>query len=548
LDSTLVRKTLTLVQNQILIEIKKQITNNDINNWYKNTPVVKYLALDYKNAKQAIYQGRMVVKIPVLNENKFPFNTSSDKKVESTNKTSNIQNPEIKKGAYFAQHPPEVFLVKDEKDSLHSALLNFIPDNQTNGFGQNGIWTGKLYEWNMNSDSIFVLEINQNNIIKRLIFKKVNQSSELGSSNIKSDSFWNFLRNIVDVIGEFFNDVGFFLGIPGSFGFFPGEGWGSSNINDVGGDYGGGGGGGGGGGSFGSGGSSFDFYNYWFPANGGGGNYQEYPIDDPTHGPSVPSTPAYRTLETEILINELAITDNYIIQFLDANPTISTALENFVSINGGFTTDNKNFISWAMYYLFNNSNVDFEDFKNEYLINQPNINNVILPSLIDTTGLSAYPKFKEIITNLPGFLNTYPNVKKALAFYTGFTEAEVMSKMQPGKGPKIILSSNFPSTKYGHYNALNKTLELNINYINGLEAAQSSKTIQATALLLAITTFHEFVHYGRNFNKLTYDFINPNNGVSTEAGWTFEQNIDPAGLGINKYRAIKWLEFYNFNF
>jgi hypothetical protein len=43
-------------------------------------------------------------------------------------------------------------------------------------------------------------------------------------------------------------------------------------------------------------------------------------------------------------------------------------------------------------------------------------------------------------------------------------------------------------------------------------------------------------------------YINPNNGVSTEAGWTFEQNIDPAGLGINKYRAIKWLEFYNFNF
>jgi hypothetical protein len=271
-----------------------KISQAEIQKWAVENPVVKYLALDYKNAKQGVFRGKMVVKIPLLNENKFPFNNPTDKKVESNSKTFNAESPKIKQGAYFAQHPPEVFLVKDDKDSLHSALLNFIPDNQAIGFGQNGIWTGKLYEWNMNSDSIFVRRINQNNIIERLILKKVNQSSELGNSNIKSDSFWNFLRNIVDAIGEFFNDVGFFLGIPGSFGFFPGEGWGyiewgSSSINEVGGDY---GGGGGGGSNFGSGGSSFDFYNYWFPTNGGGGNYQSYPIEEPVKGgPSVPSDP-----------------------------------------------------------------------------------------------------------------------------------------------------------------------------------------------------------------------------------------------------------------
>jgi hypothetical protein len=33
-------------------------------------------------------------------------------------------------------------------------------------------------------------------------------------------------------------------------------------------------------------------------------------------------------------------------------------------------------------------NVNFEDFENEYLINQPSISDVNLPALIDTTGLS----------------------------------------------------------------------------------------------------------------------------------------------------------------
>ena len=171
-----------------------------------------------------------------------------------------------------------------------------------------------------------------------------------------------------------------------------------------------------------------------------------------------------------------------------------------------------------------------------------------LPALIDTTGLSAYPKFKEIITNLPGFLNTYPHVRKALAYYTGFTEAEVMSKMLPGKGPKIQVVTNFPPYKYGHYDAFTKTLQINISFINGLEAAQLPKTIQATALLLAITTFHEFVHYGRDNNKLLNKFTNPNSGILEESGMSFERSIDPNSLGINKYNAIKWLDFFPYNF
>ena len=73
--------------------------------------------------------------------------------------------------AYFNQHPPEIFLVKDDKDSINAALLNFIPDNQSIGFGEGGKWTGKLYEWNLNSDSLFVQEIKESELLIKYIIK-----------------------------------------------------------------------------------------------------------------------------------------------------------------------------------------------------------------------------------------------------------------------------------------------------------------------------------------------------------------------------------------
>ena len=115
-----------------------------------------------KNAKQTLFRGRMVVKIPVLNENRLPFNTGNDKKVESHNNPSNTDTHKIIPGAYFDKHPPEVFLVKDSRDSIHSSLLNFIPKDKNKDFGENNIWTGELFEWNMNSDSVFVQEIDKN--------------------------------------------------------------------------------------------------------------------------------------------------------------------------------------------------------------------------------------------------------------------------------------------------------------------------------------------------------------------------------------------------
>ena len=64
----------------------KQISNTDIDKWAKENPVVKYLALDWKNAKETVYQGKQVVKITLLNENRFPEIKSDDRKVDASAK------------------------------------------------------------------------------------------------------------------------------------------------------------------------------------------------------------------------------------------------------------------------------------------------------------------------------------------------------------------------------------------------------------------------------------------------------------------------------
>ncbi|MGB4774700.1 MAG: hypothetical protein WBP45_05995 [Daejeonella sp.] len=81
-----------------------------------------------------------------------------------------------------------------------------------------------------------------------------------------------------------------------------------------------------------------------------------------------------------------------------------------------------------------------------------------------------------------------------------------------------------------------------------LDAAQSGKTIQATGLLLAITTLHEFVHFGRHQNQLTSDIYDPITGAKGEAGLTFEANISHNRDTINDTNAIQWINYYPYNF
>ena len=79
-------------------------------------------------------------------------------------------------------------------------------------------------------------------------------------------------------------------------------------------------------------------------------------------------------------------------------------------------------------------------------------------NIIDTTGLWKYPAFKNLVINLPDFLNKHSNVLDALSYYTGFTKTKIMQLMQPGIGPKMAFEDFPDPNKYGQYD----TLELGI--------------------------------------------------------------------------------------
>jgi hypothetical protein len=332
--------------------ITSQISNADIEKWANNNQFVKYLALDWKNAKQTVFKGRQVIKITLLNENRLPQNVSDGNKKNSTPNN------------YFEQHPPEVFLVKDEKDSLHSSFLNFIPDDQNKGFGQQGQWTGKLYEWNMNSDTLFVQKIKDNRLIEKYILKTpVNISVEekrMKGKGMKTNSIWDFFNTVLD----FFNNIGYFLGIPGTsnhlwydsdcaFGYdcirgnWVGDlfgwigqlfsGWSSPDYTGPWGtpDFGG----------------YLDmngFYaNYLHNATGGGGGYTPYPV-------YYASTEVYlnissATFETQDLIARLNLSeseDNALIYELINNEELATDLRNYF-MDSGQTQADKDFVKWA---------------------------------------------------------------------------------------------------------------------------------------------------------------------------------------------------------
>jgi hypothetical protein len=345
------------------IKNSNAVTAEDLKLWQKESPVAQFLALDWKNAKHILIDGKKVVKVALLNENRMPVKNKEVTSSSSLKFSSSLNTN-------FETHPPEVYFVKDTKDSLHSYLLNFIPDDPTKEFGENKIWTGKLYEWNLNSDSLFVHEYNQNKLTNRFILKG-NSSTNLSNNNqIKTDNFWSFLGDVIDAIGDFLNAVGYLLHIPGtsieqSRKYPRGNEWGWPSFDFVGDIFGGGGGGGYNGG--GTGGSNFNGGTGW----SGGDNFYNYyfnPIDEPRHGgPSVVDPPLLGSFEANDLINYFDIRDQNIKDMLLNNDDMARIITAYLDINGR-TQENIDFINWTFNYLtYVNTNITPNDFQDSFL-------------------------------------------------------------------------------------------------------------------------------------------------------------------------------------
>ncbi|WP_185716121.1 hypothetical protein [Larkinella knui] len=119
-----------------------------------------------------------------------------------------------------------------------------------------------------------------------------------------------------------------------------------------------------------------------------------------------------------------------------------------------------------------------------------------------------YPKFTELVRNLPTFVQNNPKVLKALVDWTGFSADKVRELLTFGKGP-IVKVMDLRSIKgpdvYGHClcpGVPQTQIEIEVAFVNGLENAYFQSTQEATAFLLTVVLLHEFVHWGAMTNGI----------------------------------------------
>lgn len=220
---------------------KNKIVDSSIDKWYSDNPVSQIIPIDWKKARQTVIDGKHVVRVPTLNIDliKASLNVKSplkagmlnSKGLVPKNKTALEQNPVIDdpgsggNSNFFSAHPPEVYFVQDPLTSkMHTFVTNFIPDDQSTGFGQNGNWTGKLFEWNTSSDTVLVQTFVNNVLTDRSVrkFYKVNDDGSIEFSGpqklqsltpIKDKQVSGIFGWLVDKILDGLGAIGWLLGL-----------------------------------------------------------------------------------------------------------------------------------------------------------------------------------------------------------------------------------------------------------------------------------------------------------------------------------------------
>lgn len=522
--------------------IKQQLIKKEaILELFKETPATGLLTPNWEAAIQGKVGNSSMVRIPIKNWDKLKDlmlpSIELELKKTLTNKQMGIKNqslnPEnttnINGSNYFEKHPPELYITKDPSSGkLKAYLLNFVPKDQNFEFGENGVWTGTLYEWNLKGDTVLAQEIVKNKLQDRyglrspVITKtesKVNATGKILSLNDKkTSSFFGWFADLVgDVIGWIAHTLGF-----STYNYYGGGwriDWGPSLAPAEGGDSG---------------------YGGYIGGYGGGGGNVSYPSGGQSDAGSIviPASTLY-------LISVLQITDPVQMDFLTENVFISDQLATYLQTNNE-STASKEFANWAIEYL-----TDFPDADVIELISNNNmpISTINLPNL-DVSQLSNYPAFKNLVENLPSFLNSYPNILKALEYTTGFSPKKIKELMQPGKGPKVVVINNLKDNKgndiVGHYDKNTKTIQIDNGYVDDLSAANTPVKYQAMGLMLIVATLHEFAHFGTNENSLIPVIKNRLKDPDYEPGWDFEGIIQPqSGPGyLQPSTAKEWLKYY----
>lgn len=128
--------------------------------------------------------------------------------------------------------------------------------------------------------------------------------------------------------------------------------------------------------------------------------------------------------------------------------------------------------------------------------------------ILDIITQKKYPKFTTLIKELKSIVLNDKKILDALKLWSGFSQNEILEKLEFGEGPEIVVKDL--TGKYGYFNKSENPNVINIDasWVRGLESANLLSTRQATAFLLGVTVLHEFVHQARAQNNLdrTYEY------------------------------------------
>ena len=164
------------------------IPNALIANWFAKNPAGAYFNVDWSKTEQTVIGGVAVVKAPLLSI----ANVSSQNglKVQSLKALSDSTTHVV----FNRKHPPAIYFFKNpaKKDSVTAVLMNFVPDDPAKDNGENRIWTGKLYEWDMQSVTSHYQVLRKSYVTAKGNFQIGQQNSNSLSSKIKTNSIWDF--------------------------------------------------------------------------------------------------------------------------------------------------------------------------------------------------------------------------------------------------------------------------------------------------------------------------------------------------------------------
>ena len=135
---------------------------------------------------------------------------------------------------------------------------------------------------------------------------------------------------------------------------------------------------------------------------------------------------------------------------------------------------------------------------------------------MDSNYEVLYPKFTNTVKNIAYYATTNPKILSTLKQFTGLSSEQIYEKLQYGQGPTVSVSQL--NNAYGYHNPLTNTVQIDVDYVNQLEASTGSKA-DLLNLMLSITLLHEFVHWtdglffnytqenGNNWEIATYGFV-----------------------------------------